>query len=172
MQNHYITLQTDPLDDPLTTRPIVMCWEMSIEQYPNQQFGFIEDLDRRYGDRSVPTLTRTQSGGPAPLLTLPGGHHTISAPIGWVPLQVIGVDRWTHQVGLFQSWSWVSSIWISKDCRFKYKVSWNLIANASYDWLAGVVRESMPCNCERSPHSPCISWGHSACISWGCDICY
>jgi hypothetical protein len=43
---------------------------MSMELYPNQQFGFIDDTDRQSGSGSVPTHTWTRSDGPDPLLTL------------------------------------------------------------------------------------------------------
>ena len=60
----------DLLDNPLTTRPIQTGCEMSIELYLNWQFGYIDDLDRQFGNRSVPTRTRNRSAGLAPLLTL------------------------------------------------------------------------------------------------------
>jgi len=65
-----MNLQMDPLDNPLTTRPIQTGCEMSIEPYPNWRFGWIDDLDRQFGNGSVPTRTRTRFGGPEPLLTL------------------------------------------------------------------------------------------------------
>jgi hypothetical protein len=55
----------------VTTRTIQRGKEKSIELYPNRQFGFIGNLDRQFGNGSVPTLTRTRSDGPEPLLTLP-----------------------------------------------------------------------------------------------------
>jgi len=55
-------LQMDPLE--LRTRPIQTGREMSIEPYPNRQFRFIDNLDRQFGDGSVPTRTRTRSDGP------------------------------------------------------------------------------------------------------------
>jgi len=60
----------DPLYNPLGTRPIQMGREMSMEPYPNRQFGFIDDPGRQSGFGSVPTCTRTRSDGPDPLLTL------------------------------------------------------------------------------------------------------
>jgi hypothetical protein len=41
-----------------------------MEPYPSGQFGFIDDLDRQFGNGSVWTQTRTRSDGPEPLLTL------------------------------------------------------------------------------------------------------
>jgi len=67
---HYINVQMDPLDNPLTTRPIQTGWELSIELYPNWQFRCIDDLDLIFGNGSVLTRTRTWSGGLELLLTL------------------------------------------------------------------------------------------------------
>jgi len=58
------------LYNPLKTRPIQTGREMSMEPYPNRQFGFIDDPDRQSGSGQVPTRTRTRSDGPDPLLTL------------------------------------------------------------------------------------------------------
>jgi hypothetical protein len=66
----YIYLQMDPQEDPLKTRPIQKGKEMSIEPYPNQQFGLNDDPDHAFGDRSLPTRTRTRSDGPEPFLIL------------------------------------------------------------------------------------------------------
>jgi hypothetical protein len=60
----------DPLGDPLTTRQIQTGWEITMELYPGGQFGFIDNIDRQFGNGSVWTLTRTQSEGPEPFLTL------------------------------------------------------------------------------------------------------
>jgi len=38
-QQHYINLWTDLTDNPLTTHPMLMDWEISIEPYQNCQFG-------------------------------------------------------------------------------------------------------------------------------------
>jgi len=54
----------DPLYNPLRTRPILMGREMSIELYPNQQFGFNDNLDRQSGSGSVPARNRTRLEGP------------------------------------------------------------------------------------------------------------
>jgi len=67
----------DPLCDPLTTRPIQMRWEFTMELYPGGQFRFIDDPDRQFGNGTVWTRTRTRSDGPEPLLTL-----VVAAPIG------------------------------------------------------------------------------------------
>ena len=60
----------DPLENQLRTRPIEMGTEMVIKPYPNQQFRFIGNPDRQFGDGLVPTWTRTRSDRPEPLLTL------------------------------------------------------------------------------------------------------
>jgi len=60
----------NPLYNPLKTRPIQTGREMSMEPYPNRQFGFIDDPDRQSGSGSVPTRTWTRSDGPDQLLTL------------------------------------------------------------------------------------------------------
>jgi len=65
-----MNLQMDPLDNPLTTRPILTGCEMSIEPYPNSCFGCIDDPDPQLGNGSVLTRTRTRSAGPEPFLTL------------------------------------------------------------------------------------------------------
>jgi hypothetical protein len=74
----------DPLCDPLTTRPIQMGWEFTMEPYPSGQFGFIDDPDRQFGNGSVWTRTRTRSDGPEPLLTLiwapPKGGEAATVP--------------------------------------------------------------------------------------------
>ena len=63
-------IQMDPLDNPLTTRPIQITCEMSIELYPNWPFWCIEDPDRQFGKGLVPTRMRTRSAGPELLITL------------------------------------------------------------------------------------------------------
>jgi len=68
----YMYLQIDPLENSLRTHPIQMGREITIEPYPNQQFGFINDPDCQFGTSSVPTGTRTQSDCPEPLLTPAG----------------------------------------------------------------------------------------------------
>jgi len=60
----------DPLNNPLRTRPIPMGREMSMEMYPNRQFGFIYNLDRQSGSGSDLTCSLTRSDGPDPLLTI------------------------------------------------------------------------------------------------------
>ena len=69
-QEHYINLQTDPLDNPGTTRQILMGLEMSIKPYPNWQPRWSDDPDCVFSDRSVPTRNRTWSSGLESLLTL------------------------------------------------------------------------------------------------------
>jgi hypothetical protein len=65
-----MNLWMDPLSVLLTTRPIQMGWEFSMESYPSGQFGFIDDSDGQFVDRSVWTWTWTRSDGLEPLLTL------------------------------------------------------------------------------------------------------
>lgn len=60
----------DPLGDQLATHPILMCWEIFIELYPNWQFGCIDRSDLQFGNGSLPARTRTWSDGPQLLLTL------------------------------------------------------------------------------------------------------
>jgi len=60
----------DLLGDLLTTCPIQTGWEFTMEPYPSGQFGFIEDLDRQFGNGLVWTRTRTRSDGLELLLTL------------------------------------------------------------------------------------------------------
>jgi len=65
-----MNLQMDPLYNPLRTHPIQTGREMSMDPYPNRQFGFIDNPDRQSGSSLVPTRTRTRSDNPDPLLTL------------------------------------------------------------------------------------------------------
>jgi len=60
----------DQLGDPLTTQPIQMGCEISIEPYPSWRFRCIGSQDRKFGDSSVWTRTRTRSDSPEPLLPL------------------------------------------------------------------------------------------------------
>jgi len=62
-------LQMDPLNNMLGSRPIQMGREMSIEPYPNWQFGFHDDPDRQSDCGSVLTRTRTRSDRLELLLT-------------------------------------------------------------------------------------------------------
>jgi glycosidase len=68
-------VQMDPRDNRLATRPIHMGWELSVAQSRNWEFGFLDDPDRLFGYSLVPTLNRTQRGGPEPLLTLLSIFH-------------------------------------------------------------------------------------------------
>ena len=68
-QARYMYLQMDPLDNPLSTRPIQMGRDYSIDPYPNGQFGLIAKPDRQFGTGSVPTRTQTWSDGPQPSIT-------------------------------------------------------------------------------------------------------
>jgi len=70
----------DPLGDPLTTRPIQMGWEFTIEPYPSQRFGFIDNPNRRFGSALGWTRTRTRSDGPEPLPT-PGTPLNCAYPL-------------------------------------------------------------------------------------------
>jgi hypothetical protein len=67
----------DLLGDPLTTRPIQMGWEFTMEPYPSGQFWLIDIPDRQFGNTSVCTRTRTWSDGLEPVLTLGGKCLTI-----------------------------------------------------------------------------------------------
>jgi len=82
---HYMNLQTDPLDNLLRTHPIQMGWEISSEVYLNWQFRGIDDPGCQFGDGSVPTETRTRSDGLEPLLTLASTNNSSSYSIHWPP---------------------------------------------------------------------------------------
>jgi len=71
----------DPLGDPLTTCPIQMGQEVSLEPYPKRRFGFIDELDSHSGNGLVWTWTWTRSDGPEPLLTLES--TTMNSPDYW-----------------------------------------------------------------------------------------
>jgi len=87
-QEHYMNVQTDLLDNPLTTSPIRTGWELTIEPYPNWQFGFTDDPDRLFGDNSVPSGTRIRSGGLEPLLTLTTPACNIK-PSSWQSIVIV-----------------------------------------------------------------------------------
>ena len=65
-----MNLSMDPLGDPLTTRPIQMGGEFTMEPYPSGQFRFLDNPDLQFGNGSVWTQTWTRSDGPEPLITL------------------------------------------------------------------------------------------------------
>jgi len=69
-QEPQMNLWMDPLGDPLTTRPIQMSWEFTIEPYPSWQCGFIDNPDRQSANGVCWTRTRTQIHRPEPFLTL------------------------------------------------------------------------------------------------------
>ena len=82
MQAHYMYLQMDLLDNPLSTRPSQTGRECCIEPYPNGLFRLVDNPDRQFGTGSVPTRTQTRSDGPETLLTVsvskePHLHHSI-----------------------------------------------------------------------------------------------
>lgn len=66
----WLTLQMDPLENPLTTHPNQLGWEISIKQYPKWKFRCIDDLDYHFGNSSVPSRTQTQCGSMELLRTL------------------------------------------------------------------------------------------------------
>jgi hypothetical protein len=57
-QEHYMNVQTDPLDNPLVTRLDQTGWEPPIELYSNWQFGLIYKPHCVFGHGSL--LTQTQ----------------------------------------------------------------------------------------------------------------
>jgi len=63
----------DQLGDPQTTRPLQMGWEFTIELYLSWRLGFIDNLDRQFGNGSDWTRTRTGGVGPEWLPTPPSG---------------------------------------------------------------------------------------------------
>jgi len=69
-QAHYMYLQMDPPDNPLSTRQIQTGSDFFVEPYPNGQFGSIHNLVRQFSAGSGPTQTQTRNGGPELLLTL------------------------------------------------------------------------------------------------------
>ena len=68
----------DLLGDPLTTHPIQMGWEISIEPYPNWRFGWIDNADCQFVNYSVLTWTGTRSDCLEQLLTLTMPHWLTS----------------------------------------------------------------------------------------------
>jgi len=71
----------DPLDNPLSTHPIQMGREFSIELYPNGQLGCIDNLDHQIGASLVATQTPTPSNGPEPLQTQTMPTHQLKLHI-------------------------------------------------------------------------------------------
>jgi len=65
-----MNLQMDPQGDLLTTCPIQAGGEFNIEPYPSGQLGFMDDLDRLFGNGLAWARTWTRSDGPEPLPTL------------------------------------------------------------------------------------------------------
>ena len=59
-----------PLGDPLTTRPIQMGWEISIEPCPIWLFWYIDNPAGQFVNGLVPTRTWTPSYGLDPMPTL------------------------------------------------------------------------------------------------------
>jgi len=68
-QEHYMNVQTDPLDKQLTIRPIETGWEVSNELYPNWHARLLDVTGWVFGDCSVPTPTWTQCASLESLLT-------------------------------------------------------------------------------------------------------
>ena len=65
----------DPLSDLVTTRPIQVGWEITIQPYPHWRFWCIDNLHSQFDNSLVLTQTQTQSGSPEPLLMLSHHHH-------------------------------------------------------------------------------------------------
>jgi len=65
-----MNLQMDPLDNQLSTRPILAGRGYTIHPDLTERFGIIYNLDLQFDPGSVPTQTRTRSDGSKPLLTL------------------------------------------------------------------------------------------------------
>jgi len=89
-QQHYINRQTDTLDNSLTPSPILKGWEMSVKSYLNWQFGWIDEPDSSFGDRSVRTQIWTPCASPEPLLTLVVGTPRLVFGASWL---VFGAPR-------------------------------------------------------------------------------
>jgi len=70
----------DPLGDPLKTSQIKTGWEFTIELYPSWWFGYVDNLDCRFGNCSVSTRTRTQCDSPEQLRILPSYVVKIGHP--------------------------------------------------------------------------------------------
>jgi len=62
--------QMDLLDNLLTTHPIQISWESSIQPYLKRQFWCVDDPDHPFLNGSVLTWTPTSSDDPEQLLTL------------------------------------------------------------------------------------------------------
>jgi len=97
-QEQYINLQTDPLDNSLTTWTIETTWEMVIELFPKWLFRYIGNPAYIYRDCSVQTggriMGRTWSGTPEPLL---------SSTMSISSVKVIMASDITHWISVY-SW--------------------------------------------------------------------
>jgi len=76
--------------DQLTTRPIQMGWEFTINPYPSWRFGYIDNPDRQFGKGSVWTRTQTQRACPDPLLT----QNVIRPPALLWTMQFVESSSW------------------------------------------------------------------------------
>jgi hypothetical protein len=65
-----MNIKMDELGDPLTRRRIETGWEVTMQVSLCQQFGFIDDPDHQFGNRTVWTRTPTQNDCLEPLLPL------------------------------------------------------------------------------------------------------
>ena len=107
----------DRLGDPLTTCPVLMGSEISIDPYKSWRFGSIHNHASRFGNGLVWTQTRTRSEDPEPLLTLVRGT-VWSAEWNWGgPIQPEGIKGCLCQQssaareGFSVEWTCGLSIW-------------------------------------------------------------
>jgi len=93
-QEDYINLQIDQLDNLLTTCPFQPGWEMSIEMYPNWQFGCIDDPDHLLDNGALVQIqTQIRNGGPKLLLTLERDDLTLCSEMMvelWMGIREMG----------------------------------------------------------------------------------
>jgi len=78
MQEHYINLQMDLLENSLNTSLIVTGWEMYIKRFPKWRLGYIYNMDSVFGHCSVQTETCSQRGGPEQMLILVEARRSMS----------------------------------------------------------------------------------------------
>jgi len=119
-QAHFMYLQMDPLDNPLSTRPIQTGREFCIEPYPNGWFGFVYNLDCQFGAGSVPTWTRTWSDGPDPFLTLSlsdlaSSEDEEDGKTRMMMKKIQSLASWAKMMNLAGGWAqspkWYSTAW-------------------------------------------------------------
>jgi len=78
MQEHYIYLQMDHLDNSLNTSLIETGWEMYVNRFPKWRLGYIYIMECVFGQSAVQTQTCSQRSGPELMLILVEARRSMS----------------------------------------------------------------------------------------------